>query len=610
MPSALPAATGILGRMVSVLGGKLGSKDSASGSQDRIKRLGLSERQQMLNRLWAVYRGMQYAHCKVDWNGRENVDEMASEVISTQGYIPPGFVDMGGQSKSLPLKFRRPSAPYALIKVIVDRFTGMLFSENQHPEIMVDGDPLTQDWLRTVADVGRLWQSFIQARTYGGSQGTAVIGFQFINGKPTIEVHDPRWMTPQFTEHGSTTLTSVEKRYMYPKEERDPATGRWETKMYWYRRTIDEQADTLYQPAEVGNGEEPEWQPAKTVEHGFGFCPVVWVQNIPVQDSEDGDPDCPPSVYDNVRTIDALIAQANRALLANCDPQLVLTTKAEMAEVRLSGDTAIRVPDGDAKFLEVQQSGPKAALEFAEQLRKYCLEVAQCVLEHPDVAGKTATEVERMYQSMLQKADVLREQYGTRGILPLLEMLYRAAVKLNEPRAIAQEPDAAVPSEGQSPNAELKGEVNPESPEAVGGAAAPAEEMDGVVNQRPTVVRNSVVLPPHREDDGTETERTPGDGGTFSLKWPGYFQPSLLDVTQAVTAAVAALTGGVCDDETAIHFVSPYLKVEDKAGLVDKVRASAAQQQADMMSQMASANQPKPGIAHPPGSILPPAPAE
>jgi hypothetical protein len=620
MPSALPAATGLLGRMASVLGGKLGGKDSASSSQDRIKRLGLSQRQQMLNRLWAVYRGMQYEHCKVDWNGKENVDDMASEVISTQGYIPPGFVDMGKQGSALPLKFRRPSAPYALIKVIVDRFTGLLFSENQHPEIKVDGDPLTEDWLRAVAEVTRIWQVFIQARAYGGGAGTAVVGFQFINGKPHIEVHDPRWMTPEFTEHGSTTLLSVEKRYMYPKELRDEATGRWETKSFWYRRIIDEQSDVLFEPAEVGNGEEPEWVEAKRVDHAFGFCPVVWVQNQPAQDSEDGDPDCPPAVYENARAIDALVSQANRAILANCDPQLVLTTKAEMASVALSGDQALRVPDGDAKFLEVQATGPKAAMEMAGELKNNCLEMASCVLEDPDNssgAQKTATAVERNYQAMWAKTDVLREQYGTKGVVPLLEMMYRAAVALGQPKPIPQElpqeqpPEIApVPVAGQEPGAELHGDVNPGSPETMGGQAAPSEELDGVVSQRPTTVRQSVVLPPHRDENGNETEREPGDGGTISLKWPGYTQPTLDDVTKAVTAAVAALAGGIADDETAIHFVSPYLKVEDKQDLVEKVRAHAAQQQTDLMAQMASANQPSAGMAHPPGALLPAAPPE
>lgn len=885
MPSALQSTPGILSRLTNVLGGKLGSKDNAQNAMERIRRLGLSPRQQELNRLWAVYRCTQYAHRKLDWSGRENVDELSSEVISSQGYIPPGFVDMSRQSSStFPLKFRRPTAPYALVKVVVDRFTGLLFSEQQHPEIKVDGDPQTEDWLRTVVEAARLWPALIQARAFGGAMGTACLGFQFINGKPTIEVHDPRWVFPEFSEHGSTILTSIEKRYTYKKEVRDQATGRWEEKDFWYRRIIDEQSDVLYQPVEV-SGEEPAWQEARRVDHGFGFCPVVWVQNLPVQDSEDGDPDCPAPVYEMEATIDALVAQANRAIIANCfgretkfvthegvrsfadfedgqstrvlthagnwkpaivksfgeqslfrmticrgasgrpisiratrdhrwlladgsetthlqvgdrllsappefskfeyskaledekkwwcagfiwgdgstvssggktygsaarlcgkkaawlgrflendfsvtyppsaggepvvrtkenykalppsdsetrllrafvrgfidadgtvskkassrwkriqvtgeasiafvrrvfpqvglyitceaalleptnfgnrsaptvrfelnenrsqayqstwrvisieedaiekvwclhteddrslvlpcgiatgqcDPQLVITTKAEMSEVKLAQDQALRIPDGSATFLEVQATGPKAALELAENLRKRALEVAQCVLEHPDVAGKTATEVERMYQSMIQKADVMREQYGQRGILPLLEMIYRAAIQLEKPR-IAQ-----VAAPGVTPAG---------APEQEGQQALPAEALDGIVSQRPAVVRGKVVLPPRYQvsPEGAlqEFERLPGLGGTFTLRWPGYFPPSLDDVTKATTAAVSAMTGGIIDDETAVGFVAPYFKVEDKGDLLEKIRSGAAQQQVDLMAMMASAARPQ-----------------
>lgn len=611
---ALPPATGLFGRMVSVLGGKLGSKDASSNSNDRIKRLGLSQRQQDLNRLWAVYRGMQYAHRKLDWNGRENVDELSSEVISSQGFVPPGFVDMSRASNPLPLKFRRPSAPYSLVKLIVDRFTGLLFSENQHPEIVVEGDPKTQDWLRSVAEVSRMWAMMIQARAYGGAQGTAVLGFQFVNGKPVVEVHDPRWMTPEFMEHGSHVLRSIEKRYTYPKEVRDDATGKWETKEFWYRRVIDEQSDVLYEPVEVGNGEEPDWQEAKRADHGFGFVPILWVQNLPVQDCEDGDPDCPMAVYENSAAIDSLISQVNRALLANCDPQLVITTKAEMADVQLSGDKALKVPDGDAKFLEVQQSGPKAAMEFADTLRERSLEMASCVLEAPDSAQggdqKTATAVNRQYESMWAKTDVLREQYGQGAILPLLEMIYRAAVQLGQPKPIAQPEQPVVQETVPDPTTEMQ-QVEAQE---MGGAPQPQpEQMDGVVEQRATTVRQAVTLPPKytRDELGgvIEEEREPGTGGTFSLKWPGYTQPTLDDVNMAATAAVAAMTGGLIDDETAIEFIAPFFKVEDKADLVAKVRAASAQQQADLMSQMAAANQPQPTAASaPPGPIIPPAP--
>ena len=614
--AGIPQNPGILGRVVNALAGRLGGKDGQGNAGNRIARLGMTQRQQELNHLWGVYRCLQYSSRKLDWNGKENTDRLATDVISSQGYIPPGFVDAGGKKGSLPLKFRRPTAPHALVKVIVDRFTGILFSEGQHPEVGCEGDPLTEDWLRAVADVTRLWQQMILARTYGGAMGSVAIGFQFIDGKPHVEVHDPRWMFPQFVEHGSTILESIEKRYRYPKEEKDPTTGKWEVKEYWYRRVLDKTSDVLYAPALVDKGDEPEWVEAKRVDHGFDFCPVVWVQNIPVQDSEDGDQDCPPAAYDNVEAIDALISQANRGIISQCDPTLVISTKAEMNEVAVGVDNAIRVPDGSATFLELQASGPKAAMELAGQLREHVLEMSQCVLEHPDTAGKTATEVERNYQSMLGKSDVMREQYGQRAIIPLLEMIWRAAQKVGQPRALApvqQDPQLPPGTIGQT------GQVQDAAQRlgAVGssGTAGAGEENDGLLNQPqaaqapgmvtqqpmgPTMVRGSVVLPPkyERQPDGTilKTERQMGTGGTITLKWPGYFAPTLQDTQLAVQAATGAMQGNLIDDETAIGFVATYFNVEDPAALIAKVRAAAGQQQADMMAMMQTGQPPQPGM--------------
>jgi len=502
----------------------------------RLENLGMSPRQQSLNRRWSYYCCSQYDTRQVDWDGTPCVDEFAREAIASAGYIPPGFYDAGGQTSKLPLKFRRPSAPYHLARAIVHRFTGLLFSERQHPQVRMEGDPTTEDFARALAEVSRLWPAMILARNYGGATGTAVLTFQFSNGLPLVEVHDPRWVTPYWRDRQALDLEGLEIRYQYPIETRDPESGLWVTIMVWYRRVIDTSSDVVYEPEMVGQGDEPAWRERERVDHGLGFFPGTWIQNLPVVDDVDGEPDA-HGVFDTIEEIDQLQSQAIRGTKSNCDPTATITTDREVADLRKGSDNALVLEKGGgASYMEISGSGPKSAMDLVGQLRSQVLEVAQCVLDHPDTSNRTATEIERVYSSMLSKADVLREQYGERGVKRLIDRMVRAARALGEPRADA---------EGN-------------------------------------LVRSSLVLPPRFTGEGKRVERRLGAGGTLKLQWPGYFEPSVDDAQKAVTAAVSAKGGGVIDDEVAVHYVAPYFRVEDARAMLDRVRASQVSEQAEL----------------------------
>lgn len=520
--------------------GTLGSKESQAQVNSRIARLGMTQRQQDLNWLWAWYRTQHYETRRCDWDGRQNLQSIEHEAIATAGFLPPGFYDAGA---SLPIKFRRPKAPYALPKVIVDRFTGLLFSESHHPTIRVEGDTLTEDFIAGLVGESRLWATMILARTYGGGMGTAVVGFQFVDGKPVVEAYDPRWCEPKFTDRAKHKLAGIELRYTYTEEVRDPVTQVSEPVDFWYRRIIDRHKDTLFAKVPVNDGSEPEWVIEKEVVHDFGFCPVYWIQNLPVQDDIDGDPDC-DGIYDLVESMDALLSQAMKGTLANCDPTVVITTKEAIGEIRKGSDNAIKIPDGSASYMEMSGSGIQRAMEQVDVLRRFALEVAQCVLEHPDQAKKTATEIERAFSSMLAKADVMREQYGEKGIKPMLLDMVEVARKLAEGKA------------------------------------------DAVTGQ---IVKGSVDLPPRmiKTDAGTvSVERKLGPGGVTNLQWPHYFEPMLSDISQAADSAAKAKQGGLIDDEHASKFVAEYFGVEDVQAMLKKIKDEAKAKEEAMAAQM------------------------
>lgn len=493
------------------------SMTTASEVMERLERLGMTPRQQALNSLWGWYRCVSYEARRCDWNGQERMDPVDHEAIATAGFLPPGFYDAG---QNLPLKFRKPTAPYALVKVIVDRFTGLLFSERRHPKFRFAGDPEAERFTEAVAEASRFWPSAIQARTYGGAMGTAVAGFQFVEGRPVVEIHDPRWVFPVFEDRFELKLQAIEKRYQFPVEMKDPETGRWLIVPHWYRRVIDKTSDVLFKPVPVDD-EEPDWVEERRVDHNLGFCPVVWAQNLPVQDDVDGDSDC-HGVYEMVEAIDTLLSQAQRGVTSNCDPTLVAITDAALSDLRKGSGNAIKLPAGSsAQYLEISGSGPLAARELAQEMRGHVLEVAQVVLEHPDIGSPTATEIERRYASMLSRADIFREQYGEKLLKPLMEMMLRAAAQLSVPRV---EGDQVV-----------RGELDLQVP----------------------IPRSFL---------------KPGSRIKSELKWHPYFEPTYQDAIQAAQAAATAKTAGLIDDEHATEFIASLFRVEDVQAMLLKLQ--------------------------------------
>ena len=539
-PITDPRAGGTLAMGLADSVGDFGS----SGQARRLGKLGMTPRQQLLNRLWSFYTCDQYAARAVDWDGLQHTEHIEHDSIATAGFVPPGFYMAGGQN--LPVKFRRPAVQYHLCKVIVDRFTGLLFSERRHPKINIAVDQKSEDYMQAIAEEARLWPAMVQARTFGGATGSACMGFQFINGKPIIEVHDPRWVYPVFRDRHKLILGSIEKRYQYPVEVLDPEREEWTTGWVWYRRVINEKVDVVFKPAPVmENGEEPKWEIQSGGEHNLGFCPAIWIQNQPVTGGIDGEPDC-HGIYDMVESIDQLQSQAKRAVMANCDPTLVISTEAPMDSIDKGHGKAIKLPNGSASYLEITASGIKAAREQAEELRKLALEVAQVVLEHPDSAQRTATEVERAYSSMLSKADVMREQYGERGVKPLMQMMLKASKLLEMPRIV----------KGQTIRYKVDLPPKVEKPTEPGGA--------------PIITEHKIGKGPFR----------------VRLKWPGYFEPGLTDANQAVQAAGGALASQLIDMEHAVKMIAEYFKVDDVGQLVEELEKAKKEQEEQMMGGM------------------------
>lgn len=94
-----------------------------------------------------------------------------------------------------------------------------------------------------------------------------------------------------------------------------------------------------------------------------------------------------------------------------------------------------------------------------------------------------------------------------------------------------------------------------------------------------------------RESTEKTVERTPGKSDRIELKWPPYFQPTLIDV-QAMVEATTKAKGQVISQRTAVKYVANVFGVTDidqEMAEIDVERERNSVLMADEAAQMADA---------------------
>lgn len=506
---------------------------------------------------WNFYRAEEYAACEYDWGGRKRTRPHETDFIARQGYVPNGFVDVNGATKSLdelPSRFRHPVAPYRIVRSVIRRFTSLLFGSRKHPAIEVADDWQTSDYVQGLLEVTRFWNAWIQARNRGGATGSACIVFTIVEGRPVLEVLDPRWVTPTYSDPRTRELACLEVRYPFTVTEM--VKGKPKEVAYVYRRVITTEVDTVFVPLRADD-KYAEWTEIEAQgAHGYGFVPGVWLGNTePTDGGYDGDPDC-LGLYDLAKEIDALMSTSSIGVKASCDPTVVIATDLDLDKIQKGAKYAIKVDKGGAvSYLEASGSGATAARDQALMLRRQFLESARCVIDNPDQAEATATEVDKRYQAMHDHLDEVREQYAEEGIKPLATKLV-AAIRIHAERGEA------------------------------------------------------VYVPPKVEtgDDGETIIARPrelGHGELVVVKWPGWTKPSAQDAGVAASATATALGAKAIDRQTAITYLAPMFGGEDPAEIERRILADdAASMDAEANRMLAAMPPPSSDGAAPKGSEL------
>ena len=379
-----------------------------------------------ISRRMDYYLGEQHAWKKYDWNGRPiNTDDEWQMLVS--GVFPGRALQ---QIENIPLKLRRPDIVLRTAEMIVGRFTSLLFGNNNLPVIKANNRD-AQAFVDAILTES-FWRELRNARNIGGATGLAIIGFHFDQGQLKLDLYDPRFT---FVKGDTYTgnVESLEMIYYFTKPVEkleyinNEARLVQEEQTFVSRTLLTDRFRIVFEPLPEKQAEnEGNWEPAEVIAHSLSFVPAIFIQNIPKPSQLVGEGD-----YEGAEplmdAVDMQLSQANRGILYNGDPTLVLTTKKKVVgEINKGSENAIILDQGDdAKYLSLQPGGPELGWRFGEDLLQRIYDQCQIII-NPGSGNMTAEEIRHRYEAMYDKVDTLRSQYGE-GIVRLITLIAKAA---------------------------------------------------------------------------------------------------------------------------------------------------------------------------------------
>ena len=189
----------------------------------------------------------------------------------------------------VPLKLRKPSVRYGLCRIVVEDSVALLFS-NAHFPTVESADP---EMCRVLADIiseTRMNEVMIDA-AIRGSVGSVAILIRILNGRIFLSVLDSLYLTPQWDTQAPDTLKYVKEIYQVSGEAllTQGYAGVEAGVTYWFRRDWDVASETWYIPWPVNDPlAVPKIDTVRSMGHGLGFVPIVWIRNLPGGDGIDG----------------------------------------------------------------------------------------------------------------------------------------------------------------------------------------------------------------------------------------------------------------------------------------------------------------------------------
>ncbi len=339
---------------------------------------------------------------------------------------------MEGSGEYIPILKRRPSVRYRLAATVVEDSVSLLFGDGRFPAFDC-ADPQTRRGLERLAKALKLNQVMLEAATLG-SIGSVAILVRVLNNRLFAEVKATPYLTPVWKRDAPDVLEKVTERFKVKGEalgslgyDIAPEAAAVD---FWFQREWDSDAETWHLPVRWDDprAANPPVDESRTVRHGLGFLPLIWIKNLPGGDAIDGAATLPREAIETGIEIDYQLSQAGRGLRYASDPTLLIKEPAGADDanlIRSASQALIVSAEGDAKLLEISGSASQAVVDYCRTLRDLALEGAHGSRVNPDklAAAQSGRAMELLNQPLIWLADRLRAAYGEGGLLPLTRLL-------------------------------------------------------------------------------------------------------------------------------------------------------------------------------------------
>ena len=367
-----------------------------------------------------------------DYPPRTRTLDILTRVLEGTLYnaLPYEFQDERNQGgEYIPLRHRRPSVRYPLPRIVVEDSLALVFSEGHFPTLDCE-DRTVRGVLGDITKESTLNQVMLEA-ALRGSVGSVAILMRVLRGRVFFAVMQSLYLTPLWDPEEPDTLVSVTERYKVAGsvlvaqgyDLPEPQA------QYWFMRRWDSSTETWFVPNPVAEPKPPQIDATRTVRHGLGFVPIVWVRNLPGGDAIDGASTFRSAIETTIE-IDYQLSQAGRGLKYSSDPTLLIKEPAgsDNEIIRGGGNALVVSEKGDAKLLEIGGTAAAAVIDYVRTLREFALEGVHGNRANADrlSAAQSGRALELMNQGLIWLADNLRVSYGD-ALLQLARMVIRAS---------------------------------------------------------------------------------------------------------------------------------------------------------------------------------------